>query len=119
MNREDVWRGFDEALAGHPFNSIETLADELSAGLASIVVGARSAVFVRWDMEARVAECGPATGDVREIITELRPVIEAHAASLGLDSVLIQAGRMGWSRALRAHGYEEAAVILRKRIDGA
>lgn len=116
MRREEIWRGFAEAIEGHPFATLEGLAREITDGTATIVYGARSAVFVRWEHDAGVAECGPATGDVDEIVSELRPLIEAEAARIGLREIHIQAGRSGWSRALRPFGYEEAAVILRKTL---
>jgi len=116
MNQEAAWRGFGEAIADHPFVTLDDLANEVLSGQASVVYGERSAVFVRWDTDALVAECGPAAGDVEEILRDLRPVIEEEADRLGLREIHIQAGRVGWSRALRPYGYEEAAVILRKKL---
>ena len=117
MNAAEVWEGFAKALEGHPWVSVDDLARELNAGEATICKGERSAVFVRLSLSP-VLECGPACGDIDEVTGPLRAEIEHFAAQHGFTEIHIQAGRQGFARKLRPHGYEEAAVILRKRING-
>lgn len=116
MTHEEVVAGLAQAIDGHPFVSIDGLLGEVERGEAAIWVGERSAVF--WRPSDGVIECGPATGDVQEILAVFRPAIEAWGRDHGCHEIFIQAGRQGWARVLRSWGYEEAAVILRKRLDG-
>ena len=116
MNEAEIWKGFEAALAGHPFQTVDDLRAEIEDGRASVFHGPNSAVFVRWDFESGTAECAPQTGDVGEVIAHLRPLIEDACAKLGIGEIHIQAGRQAWARLMRPYGYEEAAVILRKKL---
>jgi hypothetical protein len=114
MMTQRARQGFSEALAGHPFNTLETLQDELDQGRAFLWEGERSDVFVRID--SGVCEVGPAAGDLSEIIERAKPAIEAWARENRCHAIHIQAGRAGWEKALAPFGYEVAAVILRKEL---
>jgi hypothetical protein len=52
-------------------------------------------------------------GDLNEIDTIIRPVIEEWARNINCDTMLIM-GRPGWQRALE--GYRRTAVVLEKRL---
>lgn len=52
-------------------------------------------------------------GDLQEIDTIIRPVIEEWARHIACDTMLIM-GRPGWQRAL--DGYRRTAVVLEKRL---
>jgi hypothetical protein len=52
-------------------------------------------------------------GDLNEIDTIIRPVIEEWARHINCDTMLIM-GRPGWQRALE--GYRRTAVVLEKRL---
>ena len=107
-------QGFAEALDGHPFNTVDGLEAEVDRGSAVVWSGNASDVFVRIDRG--VCEAGPAAGDMGEILSWARPEIEAWAAEIGCTEIHIQAGRVGWAKALAPYGYEVAAVILRKKL---
>jgi len=52
-------------------------------------------------------------GDLAEIDTKIRPVIEDWAREIQCDALIIF-GRPGWQRALE--GYRRTAVVLEKRL---
>lgn len=52
-------------------------------------------------------------GDLAEIDTKIRPVIEDWAREIKCDAMIIF-GRPGWQRALE--GYRRTAVVLEKRL---
>jgi hypothetical protein len=52
-------------------------------------------------------------GDLGEIDTKIRPVIEDWAREIKCDAMIIF-GRPGWQRALE--GYRRTAVVLEKRL---
>lgn len=110
----DPWPLLEAALEGHPLVTVEGLKADVAAGHGAVWCGERSAVFVSKD--GAVCECAPAGGDLSEIIESGRPEIEAWARANGCTEIHIQAGRRGWARELAPFGYEEAAVILRKRL---
>ena len=116
MTGQEALDGLAEALDGHPFVTLDALLDEVRRGEAAIWMGENAAVF--WRPSGQVVECGPATGDLQEILAVFRPAIEAWAKDHGFTEIHIQAGRQGWARVLRSYGYQEAAVILRKHLDG-
>jgi hypothetical protein len=111
-----AYAGFTEALEGHPWATVDGLMDEVTAGNAFVWHGERADVFVRLEWPA--LEVGPICGSVAEVIGKFRPWLEGWAVESGFREIHVQAGRSGWSRTLRKHGYEEAAVILRKVIHG-
>jgi len=108
--------GLAQAIDGHPFVRIDDLIAEVQRGEAEIWVGQNAAVF--WRVSGTVIECGPAAGDLDEILRVFRPAIEGWGREHGCKEIHIQAGREGWARVLRSSGYQTAAVILRKHLDG-
>lgn len=52
-------------------------------------------------------------GDLEEIDTVIRPVVEEWARSIQCDAMIIM-GRPGWQKALE--GYKRTAVVLEKRL---
>lgn len=114
MISERARKGFTEALAGHPFVSVDDLERDIAAGRACVFGhGTGYDLFLRFADE--VCEAGPMAGDVAELLGDV-PQVEAFARHCGAKEMHIQAGREGWARALAPHGYEVAAVILRKAL---
>lgn len=111
---ERARRGFAEAIDGHPFNTVDSLAAEVERGEATVWSGAKSDVFVRVDRG--VCEMGPSAGDMDEILNVAVPDIERAARRMGCTEMHVQAGRPGVARVLAPYGYELAAVILRKKL---
>lgn len=116
MSLERAREGWSKALEGHPFVAVDDLIAEIERGEARCFSGDYSDVFARIDRG--VLELGPVSGDLHEMLCML-PGIEWWARMNGATEVHIQAGRTGWSDVLAPHGYEVAAVILRKKFDGA
>lgn len=114
IKENEAWALLAEALAEHPHVTVADLQAELGGGNAFLWLGRHSAVFTR--INDGVCEMGPVGGDVAEMLKEALPRIEAFARETGCSEMFVQAGRQAWSRALRPYGYEEAAVILRKRL---
>lgn len=115
MNLDRARQGWAVALDGHPFVSVDDLIGEIERGEAHCISGARSDVFVRIDRG--VLEMGPVAGDLKEMLAML-PHIELWAQANGATEAHVQAGREEWEPVLAPHGYEVAAVILRKKFDG-
>jgi hypothetical protein len=111
---ERAFLGFAQAIDGHPWLTTQDLARDIETGQAFIWHGQHCDVFVR--IAAEAVELGPVCGDVEEMVASVRPAIEGWARDNGFRELHIQAGRNGWSRLLRRHGYDEAAVILRKKL---
>lgn len=64
---------------------------------------------------ARVMDMLVGAGDLDEILTDLRPRLEADAVTLGCSDVMVSS-REGWARALKDHGYEPWQVSVRKGL---
>lgn len=98
--------------------TIDELERELRTSPSAMLWrGKRSAVFLRVetaDDGQRTLWAAPAAGDLAEILTHATGDVERVARAQGCAQILIQAGRDGWERALAPHGYERAAVVLRK-----
>lgn len=101
-----------------PLLTLHDLRESLEEHRAVLWMGAKSAVFTQCTAYPNVAEfvCegGPAGGDLEEIRGFLLPQIERWARDAGCTQAQLTVGRRGWVRALRGHGYEEYATILRK-----
>lgn len=74
-----------------------------SAAVTEVISFPRSKVMHLW-------LCG---GDLREIVEDMLPKAEAYAASIGCDR-LTTAGRVGWDRVMKTHGYTPCASICEK-----
>ena len=56
-----------------------------------------------------------AAGDLDELVSRLRPAAERWAKAAGCRRVLI-AGRPGWERTLKSHGYAPLARLIAKEL---
>lgn len=105
-----------EALGERPLVTLDEICDDLRLGRGHLLTTPRSAIFVNVDSYLRagerVANVGPAAGDLNEILEAL-PHFEEWARSEACTQVHVH-GRRGWVRALAKHGYEEFSVITRK-----
>lgn len=108
------WELIAKAIEDHPLVTVQELYEQVARGEAVMWTGERSAVLAR--ITDGVCEIAPAGGDIEEILADARPVLEEWARENGCTEIHIQAGRRGWARVLAPYGYEEAAVILRKRL---
>lgn len=116
MISERAREGFAEALAGHPFNTVDSLAEEVTQGAAYVWSGAASDVFTRIHMAERICEMGPIAGDLEEMLSDGLPAIEGWAVENGCKQMFAQAGRLGLARVMEKHGYRVAGVILVKDL---
>jgi hypothetical protein len=99
--------------------TIDDMRAQIAASQGHCLTTPRSVIYVTIeDYERsgeRVAQVGPAAGDLDEIMEAL-PHMEAWARAEGCTQVQVH-GRRGWVRALTASGYEEHATIVRKLLD--
>lgn len=100
---------------------LEDIADMLARHEqtgAILYSGQRSAIFTWVEACADgelVLHVGPAGGDLDEILAAL-PVLEARNRERGITQIMIEAGRQGWTRALKPYGYDHYSTILRKLL---
>ena len=122
MKYEDALTLLGSALSDpHPTLTVADLDLELrTSPAATLWTTDKSVVFLRletYENGQRVLNAAPAAGDLQEILEHGTHAVEETARENGCSQVMIQAGRKGWAKALKAHGYEEVAVILRKVLD--
>lgn len=106
---------FEEAMEGG-FHSVDALEAQILRGEAYFWPAENAAVVakrVEYDGETTMQTLW-AVGDLAEILT-LEPGIAATARILGCNSVLVE-GRAGWTKLLKAHGYEPWSVTVRKAL---
>lgn len=107
------------SLGSRSLQTIDDLRAQMAAQRGHCLTTPRSVIYVTVeDYESsgeRVAQVGPAAGDLAEIMEAL-PHMEAWARGEGCTQVMIT-GRRGWVKALEASGYEEHATIIRKLLD--
>lgn len=116
VTREQIHAWFSEALGDDGIWTVEDLRQMIADGHALLWVNENSALFLRIDdypNGQRVIEVGPAGGDLDEIL-ECVPRIEAWARENGCTQAHVQAGRVGWARALSPQGYEVFSTTIRK-----
>ena len=108
------------ALAFEAFRRSEVEASVVEVGLggrldATNVIEPRVCVITTIDIFPRIKQLTVVigAGDLNEIDTIIRPVIEEWARQIACDTMLIM-GRPGWQRALE--GYRRTAVVLEKRL---
>tara|TARA_R110000868_G_scaffold18728_3_gene81789 strand:- start:4873 stop:5238 length:366 start_codon:yes stop_codon:yes gene_type:complete len=107
------------SLEAKPDVGPQDLRDELQSPDAYIWTGERSCVLVRvrdCTTGERVCDASPAAGDMNEILERATSEIEDFARLNRCTQIHIRAGRPGWERAFKPHGYERSAVILRKLL---
>ncbi|MCG9916027.1 MAG: hypothetical protein MH112_06655 [Phenylobacterium sp.] len=92
------------------------LRADLIAGRAQLWAGEAGAVVTQCieNAEGRSLHIWLAGGQL-ETILALRPGVEAWARGLGCTAITIE-GRPGWTRVLRAHGYQRHGEILRRSL---
>lgn len=104
------------ALGERSLLTVDDLKEAMRNG-AHLLTTPRSAIFVSVnDYEAareRAALVGPAVGNLAEILDAL-PHLEEWARGEGCTQAHVIAGRKGWARVLKAHGYEEYSTTMRK-----
>lgn len=107
--------------AERPLLHLADIADMLSRHEqtgAVLYTGERSAIFTWVEACADgelVLHVGPAGGDLGEIMAAL-PELEARNRARGITQIMVTAGREGWARMLKPHGYEHYSTTLRKII---
>jgi hypothetical protein len=96
---------------------IDDVWDAILAGRATFWPGKRSAVVSQfWYFpKAKVCNHWLAGGDMDELLNEMQPVIDDWARKAGCAEMTI-AGRPGWVRAMKPHGFELIFSVIRKRL---
>lgn len=86
-------------------------------GAAQFWPGERSAMITRIESYPRgkVIEGVACGGDGDELVSALIPRAEAWAKAQGCGAAHI-AGRLGWARKLKAHGYEPLYTVICKEL---
>lgn len=111
------WRSrFAEAMDGS-FHTIEGLEQLVFQGRVQFWPGKNAAIITEiqdYLAGERTLQSLWAAGDVVEVL-EMIPGIEAHGRLQGCASVLVE-GRAGWTKPLKALGYEPWSVTLRKTL---
>jgi hypothetical protein len=104
------------ALGDRSVITIEDLAAALEGGRAFLWQGGRSACFVAVNdypnAGEKVAEAGPAAGDMHEILNGI-PDMERIARACGCSQAHVTMGR-DWSKKLKPLGYEPFSITMRK-----
>ena len=103
--------------AERPLLRVEDIEQQLAENRGVLWMGERSAVFTSVTaypfVNEIVAEAGPASGSLLEILAML-PRIEMWARDAGCTQAMVIAGRKGWERALSPYGYEHYSSTFRK-----
>lgn len=99
------------------FHNVEDIEGYIASGSAQFWPGARSAVVTQfWNFpRAKALNYWLAGGDMEELLDDMQPVIEAWARDNGCTHIVI-AGRKGWERAMKPHGFEALWTALGKRL---
>lgn len=89
----------------------------VAAGEAQLWTGDQSAAVTLIEDEPRERRLlvWLAGGDLRELVDDLRPCIEAFARERGCRRMMI-VGRVGWERALAGEGYAPLARVIAKEL---
>ncbi len=106
----------ERALAeGYGQLNYDDVIDGIERGEYQFWTSTNSCVITTIDVFPRVKQLTIiiGAGDLEEIDTVIRPVVEEWARSIGCQMMLIM-GRPGWQRALE--GYRRTAVVLEKKL---
>lgn len=106
----------ERALAeGYGQLNYDDVIDGIERGEYQFWTSTNSCVITTIDVFPRVKQLTIiiGAGDLEEIDTVIRPVVEEWARAIGCQMMLIM-GRPGWQRALE--GYRRTAVVLEKRL---
>lgn len=120
MTALEVANAIETLALGLGDRSVITMADliaALSERRAFLWSDKTSACFVAVNdypnAGERIAEAGPAAGDMAEIIAGI-PDMEAIARDCGCTQAHVTMGRDGWRKPLTQLGYEPYAITMRK-----
>ena len=110
--REPIERALVEGYGQMNYNDV---IDYIKSGEFQFWSSENSCVITTIDIFPRIKQLTVVigAGDLNEIDTIIRPVIEEWARQIACDTMLIM-GRPGWQRALE--GYRRTAVVLEKRL---
>ena len=110
--REPIERALKEGYGQMNYNDV---IDYIKSGEFQFWSSENSCVITTIDIFPRIKQLTVVigAGDLNEIDTIIRPVIEEWARQIACDTMLIM-GRPGWQRALE--GYRRTAVVLEKRL---
>lgn len=98
-------------------HTIEDIEGYIGQGQAHFWPGKESAVVTQfWNFPQKKAlNYWLAGGDMDELLNEMQPVIEEWAKLQGCDMIVI-AGRRGWERAMKRHGFDYYWTALGKKL---
>ena len=110
--REPIEKALVEGYGQMNYNDV---IDYIKSGEFQFWSSENSCVITTIDIFPRIKQLTVVigAGDLNEIDTIIRPVIEEWARHINCDTMLIM-GRPGWQRALE--GYRRTAVVLEKRL---
>ena len=110
--REPIERALKEGYGQMNYNDV---IDYIKSGEFQFWSSENSCVITTIDIFPRIKQLTVVigAGDLNEIDTIIRPVIEEWARQIACDTMLIM-GRPGWQRALE--GYRRTAVVLEKSL---
>ena len=110
--REPIEKALVEGYGQMNYNDV---IDYIKSGEFQFWSSENSCVITTIDIFPRIKQLTVVigAGDLNEIDTIIRPVIEEWARHIACDTMLIM-GRPGWQRALE--GYRRTAVVLEKRL---
>lgn len=105
------------ALARQATHDIEDVERMVAEGEAQLWLGQKSAAVTEIVQFPRCKTlhlwlCG---GDLREITEDMLPKAEAFARAEGCTR-LTTAGRIGWDRVMKTHGFTPAASVCAKEL---
>jgi hypothetical protein len=102
---------------GGGFYTLDDVRSMVERGEAQFWPGRRSAIVTQFWIFPRhkALHYWLVGGDLREILDEMQPCLEAFARATGCTDI-ISAGRAGWTRALKPHGHHYVWTALRKTL---
>lgn len=122
MNAAEEWRRcrawIEAALrAGPPTHTIEDIEAGIEAGAYQFWPGKRAAAITEIHdfPRARYFHVFLAGGDMTELI-DMIPTWKSFGAHCGCSDLTL-AGRPGWERVLKAHGWQKSVVVLSTGIE--
>lgn len=116
MTPDDALALLVKSLGGDALLSADDIKAQVAAGRGQIWTGEKSAIFTLIEdlsTGERVCSVGPAGGDLQEILAMMAP-LEAWAKAIGCTQTIVYAGREGWGRVLREHGFAHFQTAYRK-----
>ena len=98
-------------------HTIEDIAEFVEAGDAIFWPGRNCACVTQfWEFpRSKGLNFWLAGGDMRELLNEMFPVLEAWGLEVGCTSFFV-AGRPGWARAMKPMGFDPRWTVLCKEV---